>query len=598
MLIRDVVKNRRAYLLAPFFVLSLTLFAHGAPTLRQTAPTQQQTLRHAGTGASDETGSVSFDLPASGEVRVENGRGGIEIEVWDEKYLAVAASVAEGRAPRNSSPRKSPLRIERSERLLVIDVARVTAANAPGVDISLRVPRRARLKVFTTGGAIDVRGVPAYLAAQTVTGEIRLGLAPATDAQINAHSLRGAVRLADGFDSNGSAGRVLRQKFQMRLGAGASIVSLFSGRGEITLAALAARGGRRRRLGALVLKMSRARRDLQSRRWCRRRLCRPRSESQRDASRTTRRACPTVSKRDAPEVVDDDEVVRVDSRLVTLNVSVVNRASGRGLTGLTQDDFRLFEDDAEQQIAQFESAAAPFDLLLLIDLSGSTAKVTDLIRAAALRFVNATRPQDRVGVVTFAGGANIVSPLTTDRRALREKIAVMERPGGDTRLYDAVGFTMEQFGEQASGSRRRAIVLMSDGMDSTLPNVTGTGSTLAYEELRARVQEHDAVFYALWVNTEHYEALSPLDIQPETFDLAHDRMSQLSEAGGGVFYEVERLEDLAGAYERVVEDLGTVYSLSYQPTNKQRDGAWRNIRVRLPRHTEAVARGKRGYFAR
>jgi hypothetical protein len=74
-------------------------------------------------------------------------------------------------------------------------------------------------------------------------------------------------------------------------------------------------------------------------------------------------------------------------------------------------------------------------------------------------------------------------------------------------------------------------------------------------------------------------------------------MKELAEAGGGLFYEVEKLEDLAGAYERVVADLGTVYSLSYRPTHKERDGRWRAIRLRLPRHPSAVARGKRGYNA-
>jgi VWFA-related protein len=137
---------------------------------------------------------------------------------------------------------------------------------------------------------------------------------------------------------------------------------------------------------------------------------------------------------------------------------------------------------------------------------------------------------------------------------------------------------------------------MSDGLDSTLPNVTGTGSTASYDDVRSRVQEFDGVVYAIWTNTE-YEAFSPDDIQPETFDLAHDRLEEFAAAGGGAFYEVEKLEDLAGAYERVVADLGTVYSLSYSPTNKQRDGRWRAIRVRLPRLTDAVARGKRGYFA-
>ena len=109
------------------------------------------------------------------------------------------------------------------------------------------------------------------------------------------------------------------------------------------------------------------------------------------------------------------------------------------------------------------------------------------------------------------------------------------------------------------------------------------------------MREFDGVLYTLWLDTT-YEPLSDLDIQDETFDLAYDRMEELSQAGGGLFYEVEKLEDLADAYERVVADLGTVYSLSYRPTNRVRDGHWRAIRVTLAQ-PNAVARGKRGYYA-
>jgi VWFA-related protein len=90
--------------------------------------------------------------------------------------------------------------------------------------------------------------------------------------------------------------------------------------------------------------------------------------------------------------------------------------------------------------------------------------------------------------------------------------------------------------------------------------------------------------------------MSPKDTQPEAFDEAYDRMREMAEAGGGIFYEVNRLEDLAGAYEKVVADLGTVYSLAYEPVNKNRDGKWRAIRIRVNR-TNAVVRGKRGYYA-
>ena len=280
-----------------------------------------------------------------------------------------------------------------------------------------------------------------------------------------------------------------------------------------------------------------------------------------------------------------------------VNVSVVDRGTNRGVSDLTKDDFRLYEDNVQQQIAHFESASAPFNLVLLIDLSGSTAKVVELIKAAALHFVEAARPFDRIGVITFAGGQVVVSPLTNDHRALRQRINAIQKPDGSTRLYDSLAFAMDEVFREAKDSRRNAIVVISDGMDSVLPNVTGEGSTLPYEELVRRVKEFDGVVYSIWVKTQSYVPLSILDIQQETWDLGHDDMKDLADVGGGAFYECTTLADLAGAYDRVVADLGTVYTLSYRPTNKVRDGSWRAIRVNVNR-PNAVARGKRGYYAK
>jgi VWFA-related protein len=287
--------------------------------------------------------------------------------------------------------------------------------------------------------------------------------------------------------------------------------------------------------------------------------------------------------------------VRVDSQLVTLNVSVIDRGTNRGLKGLVQSDFKLFEDGAEQALAHFAAASAPFNLVLLIDLSLSTEGKIGLIKDAALKFVNSARPADRIAIVTFTHEPVIVSRLTNDRAALRERIRNIETPRGSTNVYDSIAFTMSEIFKDVKDSRRNAIVLMSDGVDSTMPNVPGPGSAIPYDELLSRVREFDGVLYSLWLNTS-YEALSPLDIQAETFDLAYDRMEELADAGGGIFYEVDKVEDLADAYERVVADLGTVYSLSYRPTNNSRNGKWRAIRVSVAR-PNAVARGKRGYYA-
>jgi VWFA-related protein len=257
----------------------------------------------------------------------------------------------------------------------------------------------------------------------------------------------------------------------------------------------------------------------------------------------------------------------------------------------------LFEDGQEQKVLQFDSASAPFDMVLLIDLSGSTREVVKLIREAALRFVTAARPNDRIAVITFAGAPTIVSELTADRELLRQRIETIDTNRGDTKLYDATNFAMTEVLKRSKSSRRTAIVLMSDGLDGTIPGVSGQQGSVkfSYPETLRNIQEFDGVLYTLWLNTE-YEAMSPLDTQPEAFDMGHDRMKEMAEAGGGIFYQVERLSDLAGAYEQVVADLGTVYSLAYRPTNNARDGHWRAIRISVDR-PNAVPRGKRGYYA-
>ena len=528
-------------------------------------------------GRADEAGYLTLALPAGGEVLIENRRGGVSVEVWGEDYMALAAEpagAASAGPSKRGARRKLPVSIERTDSTLSIKVMpAAAAARATPVDLRARVPSRARLKVYTSEGALDIRGVPASIVAQTISGELRLSMPAGADAQVTAQSLNGAVTLGEGVEARGGP-RVVRGKFQGRWGSGASAVNLFSGRGPISVSALPRSDAPRASAGPGA-------------------AAPPRRADELTGGAFAERPAPPQAA-ETPQEVDEDEVVRVESDLVTLNVSVAHRATGRGLTGLSAPDFRLFEDGVEQQIEHFESANAPFDLLLLLDLSGSTAKVTGTIRAAARSFVGATRPQDRVAVVAFAADVAVVAPMTSDRRLLLSAIDRMEAPKGDTRLYDSLAAAMDYANRAGEPSRRRALILMSDGLDSSLPNVDGEGSALEYEELRSRVQEFEGVLYTVWTSTE-YEAFSPLDIQPETFDLVRDRMEELAEAGGGVFYEVERLEDLSGAYARVVADLGTVYSLSYRPTNKQRDGRWRAIRIRLPAHPDAVARGKRGY---
>ena len=528
---------------------------------------------------SDE--GLRFELPANGNLRIENLRGGVIAEVWKENYVSVVAITDSGRQSR------SPAVIQRTESLLSIHVARGTAG-AQRINLQLRIPARAHAAIITGDGSVEVQGLPAALLVQTISGEIRLDLAKDSGADILADSKTGTV--SSSF-AQVVVNRTSRPQLQGRLGNGGTGVRLFSQAGNITLATGVDELSRTSQTSTQTALERRAELEPAE-------VPTPKQKPDLIGPQKNNPAAGTPAPvSTGPEEISEGDVIRVDTELVSVNVSVVDRGSNRGVNDLTRDDFRLYEDNVQQQIAHFDSASAPFNLVLLIDLSGSTAKVVELIKSAALHFVEAARPFDRIGVITFAGGQAVVSSLTTDHEALRQRINAIERPDGSTKLYDSLAFAMDEVFREAKDSRRNAIVVISDGLDSIMPNVTGEGSKLSYDALVRRAREFDGVVYSIWTDTQSYEPLSPLDIQQETFDLAHDRMKELADVGGGTFYECEELKDLAGAYDRVVADLGTVYTLSYRPTNKVRDGSWRTIRVNVNR-PNSVARGKRGYFAK
>ena len=524
---------------------ALSIFITVLSVLSQTLPTRP-----------DE--GIQIDPPVGGRVRIENLFGEVQLEVWKEKYLSVSAITDPAIALV-----RSPVVIGNKLQVLGITVVRRRTDPVAAIKLSVKIPEGTKVEVVTGKHAATMIGLPASASVTTLTGDVKVELPQPINADISARSLKGTIS-STLPDLVSSSGHVL----QSRVGGGLQKLRITTQSGAVTLAPL-----------SLTAKGPTSRR----------------SAEPLSLDPPTKAAGIPAPVTETQEI-DEDDVIRVDSQLVTLNMSVVDRNTNRGLTGLAGSDFRLFENGVEQKILQFESSAAPFDLLLLIDLSGSTRDKVTLIRAAALRFINAARSFDRIGVVTFAGQPTIVSPLTLDRELLRGRVrAITTERVGDTKLYDATDFASTLLLRESQNKRRTAIVLFSDGLDGSIEGVQGDGSRLAYEDFIRKVQEFDGVLYTLWLNTR-YVALNERDTQPEAFDDGHDQMQEMAESGGGLFYEVDRLQDLAGAYERVVADLGTVYSLAYRPSDKARDGRWRAIRVNVNRPA-AVARGKRGYYA-
>jgi len=549
----------------PLLIISLMVVSSFVTPLTRSAPNE----------------AIHVDLPSNGQLRVENQFGDINISVGKERDVSVAAKleimevgnagdgrgrgvpIANQQNQNGSMLNHSPVVIETKNDLLSISVTRPSGDPHVRLNLTLTIPPHTRAEIVTGQGRIFSQGLPASLSLNTVAGAIQVWVETPLDADIIARSSGGIVRSEIGSVVSADA-----HDYRSRFGAGLKVLRLNSQRGDIILSSPVVNG------------------------------VEARTEQKVPALRPNTPVAPgagTPANQSGTEEVDDGDVIRVDAQLVTLNLSVVDRSTSRGLAGLNQSDFKLFENGVEQRLVHFDSSSAPFDLVLVIDLSGSTRDVVKLIRAAARRFVDAARTSDRIAIIAFAGRPTLVSPLTLDREALRQRVNAIDTVAGDTKLYDAGDFAMAEVVRETKNSRRTAIVLMSDGLDGSIPGVQGEGSKLFYQEFLNEIREFDGVLYTLWLNT-YYEALNPQDTQPEAFDMGHDRMKEMADAGGGLFYEVEGLEDLAGAYERVVADLGTVYSLAYRPLNKSRDGKWRAIRVSVER-SNAVARGKHGYYA-
>ncbi|MDQ3473061.1 MAG: VWA domain-containing protein, partial [Acidobacteriota bacterium] len=159
------------------------------------------------------------------------------------------------------------------------------------------------------------------------------------------------------------------------------------------------------------------------------------------------------------------EVIRVDSDLVDLKVNVLRLNTLSPVAELQQSDFLVLEDGKPQEISFFAGENAPFDLVLLLDLSGSTSKKLKLVRNSARRFVEAARPIDRIAIVTFTDATHVMSPLTLDRDALKKAIKKIEDPGGGTNFWDSLRFVLDHVLPAQNASRRISVVVMTDGVD-------------------------------------------------------------------------------------------------------------------------------------
>jgi VWFA-related protein len=324
-------------------------------------------------------------------------------------------------------------------------------------------------------------------------------------------------------------------------------------------------------------------------------------------------SCMLLSVASAPAQQDEQgEIVTVNTALVQLNVGVVD-GQGHAVTNLSRGDFSVYEDDVLQPITDFEPTATPFSLVLLLDMSGSTQTFRPTLKQAAYRFLDALAPEDRVAVIAFNEKTKTLADFTTDRRKVAKSIEYAEGKG-DTHFYEALKYSLGQLAKE--GKRRKAIVVLTDGIDTVMSNLDRASAANAHtnEEALASVKPDASAPLNAVLNAADRQGVTiyPLalpsgdpkrlafivPVQVAVYGSARARLQALADRTGGRLSEIRRLEDMGLLYAGIAADLRTLYTLVYHPKNTDAPkGRWRAIRIQVSR-PELVARTKPGYFGR
>ncbi len=290
--------------------------------------------------------------------------------------------------------------------------------------------------------------------------------------------------------------------------------------------------------------------------------------------------------------VSDSDVIRVDSRLVDLNVSVLRQDFTAFEGMLDRSDFRVYEDDHEQEVSFFSRSEAPLDIALVLDFSGSTKNKIGVIRRSVRRFIEGKKLKDRMSIVTFSDDVHIVVPLTRDKDELVKGSATIKGSGGSL-VWDALQFSINNVFELKNPENKKVVVLMTDGADNALMYQPGFGSKVLFADLLENVRSGSAVVISIYLDTEGDDQTSR-----RVYRDARNTLSILAEESGGVMHKARRLSDLDGVFEKILGDLNKIYSIGYKPANEKLDGAWRRIRVETPRRKEIIVRTRSGYYAK
>lgn len=277
------------------------------------------------------------------------------------------------------------------------------------------------------------------------------------------------------------------------------------------------------------------------------------------------------------------QVYRSGIDTVMLTVSVAD-AKGRSTSSLERDEFQVFEDGMLQDISVFAREPQPIALSLLLDSSTSMEDRLNVAQEAAIGFARRLGPRDVAQVIDFNNDTRIRQTFTNDVPTLEKAIRQI-RAGGSTALYTALYIAVSELtrvGEELSDTiRRQAIVVLSDGEDTT--------SLKTYDDVADLSKRSDVVVYAIGLREKASD-------EPRKFSQADFALRTLSQVTGGRVFFVEDPRQLPAIYTQIADELATQFVIGYTSKNAKRDGGWRQVSVRVSR-PETVARTRAGYFA-
>jgi len=299
---------------------------------------------------------------------------------------------------------------------------------------------------------------------------------------------------------------------------------------------------------------------------------------------------------DAGQEVDPEEIVKVDTSLVNLNVRVIDRAN-RPINDVKQDEFKVFEDGVPQQIFSFTRAEVPISYGLVVDNSGSMKTQLEKVIDATRTIIEQNKPGDETFLQRFIDSEKIeiLQDFTPNKDELIDAMDKMFTEGGQTAVLDAVYLAAEHVGKHKKGDplndrRRRALILVTDGEDRS--------SFYNQAKLFEFLRENDVQIYVIgFVNELDSEGGI---IRKSQKDKAVNLLNKLAtETGGRAFYPTS-LGELPGIADEITRDLRTQYVVSYSPTNKRRDGTFRKVNVRIEdsgKRDKRIAITRPGYTA-